>query len=171
MRTAFLMESTVRILDPDFNLMDGLLGRAATALKEGRRSGTGQDATERFKYEALMALEGIPQALGQFLHRARAGGLGLRLQHQGLEDLEKHIDRSSNRMALSLVTLGLWIASSLLMQHSIGPRVWEMPFLAMVGYALALDVASRASDLAFWALVGHAILNGRVSLDRSSQDG
>ncbi len=138
MRTAFLMESTVRLLDPDFNLMDGLLGHAAKALEEGLGGSTEQDAAKRLKYEALIAVQGIPQAVAKLLHRARAGGLGVRLQHQGLEDLEKHIDRSSNRMALSLVTLGLWIAASLLMQHSIGPRIWDMPFLALVGYALAL---------------------------------
>ena len=143
MRTAFLMESTVRLLDPDFNLMDGLLGRAAAAFKDGRGSGMGKFATERLKYEALIAVQGIPQALGKLLHRTRAGGLGLRLQHQGLEDLEKHIDRSSNRMALSLVTLGLWIASSLLMQHSIGPQIWGMPVLALAGYALALSFTLR----------------------------
>jgi ubiquinone biosynthesis protein len=56
----------------------------------------------------------------------------------GMEELEKHIDRSSNRVALALVTLGLYIAASLLMQHSIGPRLGEMSALAAAGYALAL---------------------------------
>ena len=44
-----------------------------------------------------------------------------------MEELEQHLDRGSNRVALALVTLGLYIAASLLMQHSIGPRLGEMP--------------------------------------------
>ena len=66
-------------------------------------------------------------------------GLGLSVRLQGLDGLEAHIDRSSNRVALALVTLGLYIAGSLLMQHSLGPRLYgEVPALAAVAYGLAL---------------------------------
>jgi ubiquinone biosynthesis protein len=42
-------------------------------------------------------------------------------------------------MAVALVTLGLYIAASLLMQHSIGPRIFGgLPLLAAIGYVLAL---------------------------------
>jgi ubiquinone biosynthesis protein len=137
-RTAFLMESTVRLLDPNFNLMDGLLGRAAQTLKEAQAGSGEHDATARLKYEAATAVQELPDALGKLLRRTRKGDVGLRLQHEGLEELEKHVDRSSNRMALALVTLGLWIASSLLMQRGIGPEIWNVPLFALIGYALAL---------------------------------
>jgi ubiquinone biosynthesis protein len=138
MRTAFLMESTVRILDPDFNLMDGLLARAATVLKGAQDQAAPLDSMARIKFEAMAGARDIPFVAARLLYRVRRGEIGLRLQHHGLEDLEKHIDRSSNRMALALVTLGLYIASSLLMQHSIGPRIGDTPVLAIVGYGLAL---------------------------------
>ncbi len=48
------------------------------------------------------------------------------------------IDRLGRRIALALVTLGLYIASSLLMQHAVGPRWGDMPVLALLGYALAI---------------------------------
>jgi ubiquinone biosynthesis protein len=51
--------------------------------------------------------------------------------------LQAGIERASRRIALALVTLGLYIASSLLMQHAVGPRWGEMPVLALAGYALA----------------------------------
>lgn len=47
-------------------------------------------------------------------------------------------NHSSNRVALALVTLGLYIAASLLMQHSIGPRLGGMPVLGIAGYTLVL---------------------------------
>jgi ubiquinone biosynthesis protein len=53
--------------------------------------------------------------------------------------LETHLDRSSNRLALALVTLGLYVAGSLLMLHSVGPRLYDdIPILAAAAYALAL---------------------------------
>ncbi len=63
--------------------------------------------------------------------------------HHGLEDLERHIDRGTNRLALALVTLGLYTAASLLMQHSIGPRLAGIPALALAGYLLALWFTAR----------------------------
>jgi len=138
MRTAFLMESTVRILDPEFNLMDGLLSRAAGVLNEAQGEALSRDALERSKYEAMIAMRDLPRAAGKLLHRLRTRGVAVRLHHHGLQDLEMHIDRSSNRVAIALVTLGLYIASSLLMQHSVGPQIWGMPVLAILGYGLAL---------------------------------
>jgi ubiquinone biosynthesis protein len=46
-------------------------------------------------------------------------------------------------LALALVTLGLYIAASLLMQHSMGPRRGEVPVLAGLGYVLALGLSWR----------------------------
>lgn len=75
------------------------------------------------------------------MHRATRDGatLTIGLQHEGLKSFEQHIERSSNRVALALVTLGLYIAASLLMQYSLGPRLMgDLPLLAAIGYALAL---------------------------------
>ncbi|VAW77824.1 hypothetical protein MNBD_GAMMA15-213, partial [hydrothermal vent metagenome] len=75
---------------------------------------------------------------GKWLRRTRKQGLEIRLQHHGLKDLERHLDRSSNRLSLALVTLGLYIASALLMQVESSARLWGMPLPAVIGFALAL---------------------------------
>lgn len=137
MRTLFLMETTVRSLDPDFNLLDGLAGQAEpiarAATKE--RAETGK---VRLGYEAGIAVQDFPNSVGKWLRRMRKQGLEIRLQHQGLKDLEQHLDRSSNRLSLALVTLGLYIASALLMQVESTIRLWNMPLPAVGGFSLAL---------------------------------
>ncbi len=137
MRTMYLMENAVRDLDPDFNLLQSLLGKAEEVLRSSAGAGA-ETGLNRLRFEAAAGAHELPAELGAWIHRIRAKGLELQLQHHGLEELEKCIDRSSNRVALALVTLGLYIAASLLMQHSIGPRLGEMPLLAAAGYALAL---------------------------------
>ncbi|MEW6353537.1 MAG: AarF/UbiB family protein [Pseudomonadota bacterium] len=138
MRTLFLMENVVRTLNPKFNLMDGLVGKAEQVLQASVRDAKLEEITARLRYETSLAVQDMPASLSALVRRLRTEGLQLRLHHHGLEDLESHIDRSSNRMALALVTLGLYIAASLLMQHSLGPRLGEVPMLAVFGYALAL---------------------------------
>lgn len=138
MRTAFLMESTVRTLAPDFNLLDGLLAKAPAFAEDAMSQDQNDSGLQRLKFEAAVAVRHIPDRLSSLVRKARAGTLGIRLNHHGLENLERQIERASRRVALSLVTLGLYIAASLLMQHSIGPRIFDFPLLAALGYGLAL---------------------------------
>lgn len=68
-------------------------------------------------------------------------GLGLSLRLRELDSWEAHLDRSRNWVTLALVTLGLYIAGSLLMLHSIGLRIYDdVSALAVLAYALALLV-------------------------------
>lgn len=98
-------------------------------------------AAERLRHDTVAAMHDLPAVIGSWTRRLNqeGEGLGLSLRIRGLAALEEHLDRSSNRLALALVTLGLYVAGSLLMQHSIGPRVWgDMPALAAFAYLLAL---------------------------------
>ena len=136
-RAVFLMESTVRTLDPDFNLMDGLLAKGPTSAAEAIGGRVKDRGIQRLNYETAVALQQIPENLGSLVHKARAGRMGIQLHHHDLETLEASIERASSQMALALVALGLYIAASLLMQHSIGPQIFGFPVLAAVGYGLA----------------------------------
>jgi len=52
--------------------------------------------------------------------------------------LQEGVDRASRCIALALVTLGLYIASILLVQRAAGPQWIGTPLLALAGYALAI---------------------------------
>jgi ubiquinone biosynthesis protein len=103
-------------------------------------------ALDRLKLEAASAIRDLPAVLGSWMRRLnREGeGLGVSVRVQSLIGLEEHLDRASNRLSLALVTLGLYVAGSLLMQHSVGPRFFgDLPILAAFVYALALWFTSR----------------------------
>lgn len=137
MRMLYLLENAVRDLDPDFNMMQSVLDNAEEVLN----SAAGSEAKiglKRLKFEAMAGMRELPGEVGAWIHRIRLNGLEMQVQHRGLEELEQHMDRSSNRVALALVALGLYIAASLLMQHSIGPRLGEIPVFGIAGYTLAL---------------------------------
>jgi len=141
MRATFLIENALRTLDPEMNVLDTLVARGGEVLKDVMHESLAPAATTRLKTEAAVTAQDLPVLLASWLHRTvrEEGHLGLTLKHEGLKSLEQHIDRSGNRVALALVTLGLYIAASLLMQHSLGPRLFgEMPLLAALGYGLAL---------------------------------
>ena len=68
----------------------------------------------------------MPVVLASWIRRMtqEGEGLGLSLRLHGLEGLESRFERSSNRVALALVTPGLYIAGSLLMQSQ--PRTTSL---------------------------------------------
>lgn len=141
MRAIFLIEHAVRILDPDFQLLETLQAKGPEVLETAMGELDLHGSLDRLKHDVAASLHDLPAILGSWTRRLNQDGegLGLSVRVHGFDDFGAHIDRSSNRVALALVTLGLYIAGSLLMQHSIGPRLFgNMPILAAFAYVLAL---------------------------------
>ena len=141
MRAMFLAEHAVAVLDPDFQVLENLQAKGPALLRSVMTQSDFGNALDRFKLDALAAIQDLPSVLGTWTRGlSREGeGISLSVRIRELRELREHLDRGSNRVALALVTLGLYIAGSLLMQHSIGPRLYgDMPVLAAIAYLLAL---------------------------------
>ncbi len=143
MRTLFMVEATLRNLDPEFKMIEYLNETGApilaTALK-GKEDGFN---TVRMKYEAAILSQELPGAVAKFLRNTRNNGFEIKLQHQGTKDFKQHLDRSSNRVSVALVAVGLFIASSIMAQSHILPIVGGIPLIAIGGYALAFWITFR----------------------------
>ena len=135
-RTVLLMEKTVRMLDPEFSLLDALRLRSGevvdVALSSERADGM------RLRYETAIAANEWRRLLAGAVRQFRRRGFALQVEHEGLRELGKTHLKAANRVSVALVTLGLYLASSLLMQHSIGPDIGGYPMLAVMGYAAAV---------------------------------
>ena len=144
MRTVFILESMLRRLDPQMNVVEMLSERGAPVIAQLTTGGQ-KTALRRLRYEAALAAEEAPRALGSALRRLRVGGFRpeLPIRVAGLEDSTMRLERMGNRLSMAIVTLGLFIGSSLLMQHSIGPRLFGVPALALAGFLLAVWYALR----------------------------
>lgn len=145
LRAVFLMESTIRKLDPQFNLLQGLFAKAGNTLKAVTSTASLDELTARLKYESLLSLQEFPAGLSRLIRRMRSEGIELPMRHSGLDELRDEISRAGSRIALALITLGLYIAASLLMQHGVGPKLAGTPVLAIIGYVMALWLTLRVA--------------------------
>ncbi len=146
MRAMFLAESAVAVLDPDFQLLETLQAKGPEVLKAVMAPSDWVGALARLKHDAAGAMQDLPAVLGSWTRRLNqeGEGLGLTLRVPELKDASRNLTLSSNRLALALVTLGLYVAGSLLMLHSAGPRIWgDMPAFAAFAFALALWLTLR----------------------------
>ena len=145
-RAALLIEQVLRGLDRNITVI-GALDHADPKLT-GRLLEPSVDRAGllRVKSEAFSFAERLPALAASWLRRTEqeGGRLPVVVRIETLENASGRIGRSADRLALALVALGLYVAASLLMmQHSLGPRLFGIPLLADVGYALALWLTVR----------------------------
>lgn len=144
MRTLFLVENTLRALDPQLDLLSAMTARADRIAEAFER---GSSAAERPLAQRLArTAQQLPALVADALRRAREeeGRLSVAVHHRGLQELETTLARTGNRLSLALITLGLYLAGSILMLHGAGPLLFgHIPLLAAVAYTVALVLSLR----------------------------
>ena len=140
-RTILLIEATVRMLDPEFNLLDALVTRSRDVLQAAQAEEESRGS--RLRYEATVAAAEWQRLLAAGVRHIRRSGLKLLIEHEGLGELGRTHLKAANRVSVALVILGLYLAASLLMQHSVGPMIGNLPVLALLGYAAAVWYTAR----------------------------
>jgi ubiquinone biosynthesis protein len=97
----------------------------------------------------------LPYQVHDVLERMRDGTFQIRLENQGLDELDDHIDRSSNRLSVALIVLGGLVGSSIVgVFAEDGPQVIGLHLLSFVGF-----VVSGAFGLwLIWGVMRHGRL-------------
>ena len=144
-RAALLIEQVLRGLDPNITIVGALARADPHVMQQLLEPSAGAKDLLRLQSEASALAQRLAALAAGWLRRAQheGGGLPLSMRIETLESATGRIERSADRLALALVALGLYVAASLLMQHSIGPRLLGFPVLAALGYLLALFLTVR----------------------------
>ena len=61
---------------------------------------------------------------GEVMRQLVEGSLGARIKHVGLAPFTESLERSSNRVAFSLVIAALFVGSAILVASEVGPTLW-----------------------------------------------
>ena len=137
-RTLFLVENTLRALDPDLDLMGSLSAQASDIadIADASRPGGNRPLAMRLARTARQ----LPQIATDLLRQAQLsdGRPALSVHHHGLAPTHEALARTGNRLALALVTLGLYVSGALLSLHSDGPQVFgHLPVMAVLAFTAA----------------------------------
>jgi ubiquinone biosynthesis protein len=125
------------LMDPDFDMSE----KVAAFIKKIQ--------TERMQPKRLLSefvetggaliehLKAIPEDLHDILTQIKQGKSRVRFEHRGLENFIFEMDRSSNRIAFSLIIAAIIIGSSLIITADLGPHLLGFSLLGLVGYTIA----------------------------------
>lgn len=125
-------------LDPDLNLVElirprlrSMIGRQLSPDRWLRAGGMGL-------WHWVQTLRDAPRVVRSVIRRFERGQLTVQIRHQHLDQLMGEMDRTSNRIAFSVVLGSVIVGSSLVLHAKLGPKWGEdISILGLLGYGIA----------------------------------
>lgn len=136
-KTILFIESIGTELDPNISLLAISRPYAQKLLK--RRLHPRRIITDLMSsmVDVTDFLRPLPRQLRILMKKILDGELEIEFLHLGLENLIREVDRSSNRIAFSLIVSSLIIGSSIVMHTKAGPAFLGLPMMGIVGFLFA----------------------------------
>jgi ubiquinone biosynthesis protein len=132
-----IVEGMGRELDPQFNMAGHLRPFLEQALREKHSPGRVVKEIEASLEAYLSLARTLPRDLKEVLNKINHNKFVIDLEHRGLDRFSRELDRSANRLSLSLIIAALLIGSSIAMQTNRGLLLFGLPALAFLGYSCA----------------------------------
>jgi ubiquinone biosynthesis protein len=152
-KTMLILDNIGRKLDPNFNFISVAEPYAGRLVKKRLSP---QRSFEKIKkgLTEIGDLIATPKQINRLLNKAMKSGLGFKVDTIGMEKLIKDIDRSSNRLAFSIIVAATIVGSSVLIQSGIGGKILGLPAVGAIGFFVAFI-------LGLWLLVS-ILKSGRL---------
>ena len=79
----------------------------------------------------------LPRQLRTVVGKVLRGDIQVKLQHEGLRHAVRDLDKSSNRLAFSVITASIIVASSIIIHSGQGHKLFGLPVFGLIGYVIA----------------------------------
>jgi ubiquinone biosynthesis protein len=146
-KSLITLEGVLKQLDPEFNYFEAARPYVAELLRRRRNPlRTAQNVRKNIaEFADVFTLlpRQIKATFGKFMH----GDVRFSIHHEELHHLIRDIDKSSNRLAFSVITASIIVASSIIIHAAKGPMLFGLPVFGLIGYVIA-------ALLGLWILIG-----------------
>lgn len=124
-------------LDPDCSPIEVISPKLQTLLFDRLSPKRLGNTLRSNAYHVATMLNQGPRMLRRFFNTLMRGQTRLIFRHEGLESFINELDRSSNRIAFSVVVASIILGSSIIMQANVGPKWGDTPLLGLLGFIMA----------------------------------
>jgi len=130
-------EELARILYPQFNFFTEAVPYLKKLTARKYKPANLMKDLLRIADELKWLLVESPREFRQVVGKLNKGEFQVQMQHKGLEPLIREIDRSSNRVSVSLLVAALIVGSSMIITVEKGYMLFNLPLLGLVGFLFA----------------------------------
>jgi ubiquinone biosynthesis protein len=142
-KTILILDNIGRQLDPSFNAATAAEPYAAKLIREQVSPQKVLSKTKDNIAEISDILIDTPKQINKLLKKTLRDEISFKIDPIGMEKLIKDIDRSSNRIAFSLVVASIIVGSSMLIQSDIGGTIFGLPTIGAIGFLVAFMLGLR----------------------------
>ena len=136
-RALLATESAGKTLAPGLDAMQSITGLAEGYALRRLIPGLSDKPLFGDAEDILRAVTKIPVQLTDILRKLDAGELALELRQHDYGLFPADLRRIGNRLGGALVTAALVVGSTMVYSSGLGPLVWGMPALGLVGFVVA----------------------------------
>jgi ubiquinone biosynthesis protein len=142
-RTILIVDNIGRALDPDFNIISAARPYAAELIKKRLSPERMLSKARDSLIEVGDLLIDTPRQVNRLVKKTLRDEVTIKIDPVGMERLILDIDRSSNRIAFSLVVAAIIIGSSMLVQSDIGGKIFGLSTVGATGFLIAFILGLR----------------------------
>jgi ubiquinone biosynthesis protein len=132
------IEGVGRMLDPEFNAVENI---KPIVLKFYKNQFSIKNLLAKIKelpQEMIEFLDYTPKDLKTIFKLMKEGKFKVELEHVGLQKMEESIEKSFNRLTVSIIIASTLIGSSLLLLAKTPPLVYDIPLFGIAGFSTAV---------------------------------
>ncbi|HSI85801.1 MAG: ABC1 kinase family protein [Candidatus Methylacidiphilales bacterium] len=132
-----MMEALVRELSPKHDLiLQAAPFIAQVRLNRYNPNKLAQGMVE-FGYDFVELARQMPSELRKIFSQLKTGETQFVFKHEGLEPLDKTLDRISNRISFAMVLAALIVGSSIIVHSQVPPKIYDIPIIGVIGFLIA----------------------------------
>lgn len=149
-----ILDSVGRELDPDFNFISVAEPYAAKLVSSRYNPRSIYDKVQNQLEDLTDIAVKTPKQVRAILRKAIKDDIQFKINLLGLDHFIRDIDRSTNRLAFSIVIAAIILSSAILTLSGKGGVILDIPFLGLMGFLMAFF-------LGLWLLIS-IIRSGRL---------
>jgi len=134
------IEGVGKILDPDFNAAEAIKPFIMHFYKENFSMSAFLSSVSELPKEVGDFLMQFPQDMKTIVEKMKSGKFKMEFRHMGLEEMEESIEKSANRLSISIIIASILIGSALLLLAKTPPMFFGIPVLGLAGFVTAVGM-------------------------------
>jgi ubiquinone biosynthesis protein len=146
-KSLITLEGILKQLDPEFNYFEAAKPYVAELVRRRMNPLRTAENVRKNMAEFADAFALLPKQVKATYRKFMHGDIRVNLHHEELAHLSRDIGKSSNRLAFSIITASIIVASSIIIHSAQGPLLFGLPVFGLIGYVIA-------AILGFWILIG-----------------
>lgn len=141
------LEGLLKQLDPEFDYLEAAQPYVADLIRRRRNPLQAFRKLQKNAGEFSDMISHLPRQVRNVVRKVLRNDIRVNIHHEELGHFIRDLDKSSNRLAFSIITAAIIVASSIIIHSGLGRTIFGLPVFGLIGYVIA-------GFFGLWILIG-----------------